>query len=582
MTRVLVWSLALVVLVPFPPLVYLGLGGYRREVRAVEDEIQSTNQQIALLASNYLDSIIATLPAQAALARSGDGLRAADERAPLRWELLDAAGVIRASQIDPQRVGRAAEYRAFLAMIAAARPGTVTAGVERWIPALPPTVLMAVRPAPGGDDPGGRLVAALVPARLHAELAARLGAEHHRRIYVVDPDGRLVFYTDLELSQRGDDLRDNPPVRRYLEQRTGAIRYASHVTGQERLGYVQRNPGLGWGVIVSAPIGAQLVTLQGRYQALLWSIGFALAAALAILVWANRRLSRPVLLIRDAVRRAPAHGPLDLPPGTLRVAEYAELVGAFNELGARLARTEAELVQAEKVALLGQLASGIAHEVGTPLNVMSGYAQYLKRRVTEPESREVLDKIVHQAERLAELIRRVLDLARPTPAALQRVDLRQVIDEALELCPGPRAELDVEVTVAPDTPPVLGSPRLLEHALVNLVVNAADACRTLLRRGTVRVTAAAAPGEDARAWATCTVADDGCGIAAEHLGKIFQPFFTTKAQGHGTGLGLALVDRIARQHGGRIEVRSAPGEGTVFTMWLPAAVGPAAAGGAHA
>ncbi|HEY3359290.1 MAG TPA: ATP-binding protein [Polyangia bacterium] len=580
-TRVLVRSLLLVVIVPFPPLAYLSLAAYRRDVDLVEAEIQETNRQIALLAGNYLDSLADTVPAQAPLAALTGPLAPADEQAVVRWEVVDAAGIVRASQVAPARVGADAGYPRFLAAVAASGGRPVVSGVERWIPAMSPTVLLAAPAAPPPAGPAPRLVAVLMPERLHARLTAQLGARLDRRVYVIDAAGRLVFYADLELSQRGEDLRDNPPVRRYLEHGAGPLRYASVVSGKERLAFVHRSAGFGWGIVVSTDIGARVLEVRGRYLALLWSILFALVAALGILWWTSRRLTVPLLRIRDALGRVPAHAPLDLPPSALTVAEYAGLVEAFNELSARLATTEAELVMAEKVALLGQLASGIAHEVGTPLNVMSGYAQYLKRRLPDADAQATLDKIVGQAERLAELIRRVLDFARPAPAQRQAVDLGQVVEQALELCAGALRGLRVATTLAPDAPPVSGNAQLLEHAVANLVLNAADACRCAPGGGVISVATVREPGPagGGAGWLACSVTDDGCGIRPEHLGRIFQPFFTTKAQGQGTGLGLALVDRIVRQHGGRADVHSAPGVGTVFTLRLPCA--PAAAGPAQ-
>jgi signal transduction histidine kinase len=275
--------------------------------------------------------------------------------------------------------------------------------------------------------------------------------------------------------------------------------------------------------------------------------------------------------IRDAIRRAPPHASLDLEPASLGVLEYADLVRAFNEVAARLAATEAELIQAEKTTLLGQLASGIAHEVGTPLNVISGYAQYLMRRFPDPELHEVLEKIVRQAGRLAEMIRRVLDFARPHPVQLGAVDLGEVVRLALEVSAAALRTPRVDVDLAAGTPAVRGDARLLEHALVNLLVNAGQACHAAPDGGHIEISVGVTPSPDgvaAPTWVYCRVADNGSGIAPEHRDKLFEPFFTTKAQGEGTGLGLAMVERIARQHGGEVDVVSEPGQKTAFTLRL--------------
>ena len=245
------------------------------------------------------------------------------------------------------------------------------------------------------------------------------------------------------------------------------------------------------------------------------------------------------------------------------------------DIGSRLER---ELVQAEKASLLGQLASGVAHEIGTPLNVMSGNAQYLLRKLSpEDPARAALQHIVGQAERVTEMVQQLLDFARPTAARHVPFELGEVVVQALEMVSPMLRHVDVRVDVDPDTPPVVGDPRLLEHALLNLVVNA---CQAMPGGGRLSlVVGAGVPREALRGvderWVYCLVSDSGCGIAPENLERIFQPFYTTKAQGQGTGLGLAIVERIVRQLQGTIEVSSRQGSGTTFTIGLRAAARPA-------
>lgn len=566
---VLVWSLILAILIPFLPLVYLTYQGYRQDIARVEGGIQETNRQMAVLAANYVETFVERLREDARHATRGGAPVLPRATEALRWELVDADWRVQASQIDPARVGQACGYHGVLAGLGGAA-GKDHSVVGKWIPGHAPTVLFGF---PAGAT-GGHLIAVLLSEGLHDELVASVGSFSDRRLYVVDPTGLTVFYADMKVSLRGDDLSANPPVRLFLDGGSGPIRYRSTITGKDRSGYVERPSTVDWGVIVSTDIAAMVITLQDRYESVGWSIGFALVAAIAILALTSRQLVRPILQIREAVRaeRRRPDGTLDVPASVVETAEYHELVREFDLLHARLKVTEAELIQAEKTALLGQLAGGIAHEFGTPLNVISGNAQYLIRRHgADPEERQVLEKIVRTSERLASMIRNVLDFARPTPAILEAVALEEVVAQALEMVSGlTKRRIETRIDLPPDLPRVHGDPRLLEHALLNLIVNA---CQAMPDGGTLTIDGgvgdppggALAPGQAA---VFVRVADSGGGIAPEHLGKIFQPFFTTKAQGEGTGLGLAMVERIVKQHRGLVEVHSTVGEGTEFVVWL--------------
>jgi len=299
---------------------------------------------------------------------------------------------------------------------------------------------------------------------------------------------------------------------------------------------------------------------------------------MAILLWTSRRLLQPLLEIRDALR-APSRlvgERVEVSDSTREVLEYSQLLREFDDLSLRFAATERELVQAEKASLLGQLASGVAHEIGTPLNVMSGNAQYLLRKLgREDPARAALQQIVRQAERITEMVQQLLDFARPTEARRVPFALGEVITQTLEMVSPMLRRVQVNVDVDPETPPVLGDPRLLEHAILNLIVNA---CQAMPEGGRLSLVVGIEAPETARgvadaAHVCCMVADTGCGIASENLGRIFQPFYTTKAQGEGTGLGLAIVERIVRQLQGSIEVSSRPGSGTTFTLRLRPARG---------
>ncbi|HSL19768.1 MAG TPA: ATP-binding protein [Methylomirabilota bacterium] len=559
LTRTLAVSLLLVALVPFLPLGLLTWSGYLGDVERVEAEIRGANRHIAMLAGTYLDTLVRQIRDEAGVAAE---LRPEVPPPPLTgvaWEIVSADGTVTATQLDPGRVGRDSGYAGVLGR----RPGLT--GVGTWLDGEPPTVLYL-----GPAAATGRIVAVLRPAVLHGQLQAwsRQGLDRH--LYVVDATGSLLFYSDLELSQRGADLSGNPPIRAFVAGAAGDLRYVSMVSGKERLGFVHRMTEADWGVVVSADVGERLLGLQGRYRLLGWSIAFALAAAVAILLLTSRRLTRPLLDLRRALRdpdRAP-HEPLEVAPGTRRLAEVDDLVEAVNELGADLAAVERELLQAEKASLLGQLASGLAHEMGTPLNVITGNAQYLLRRGNLDQAQaQTLEQIVSQAQRIAAMIRRLLDVSRPAEARLTPVDLSAVIRQSLDIVPRVGRGVEISCDLDDDIGPVLADPKLIEHALMNLIVNACQAMpeggRLALVAGVESaVTTAGGP------FVLLMVSDTGCGIPAENLPRLFEPFFTTKPHPEGTGLGLAIVERIVRQHGGRVDIVSTAGRGTVVLLRL--------------
>jgi len=232
---------------------------------------------------------------------------------------------------------------------------------------------------------------------------------------------------------------------------------------------------------------------------------------------------------------------------------------------------ESQLLRAEKLATVGILAAGIAHEIGTPLGVVRGRAEYVagKLGAGHPQSAGI-QVIVEQIDRVSRTIRELLDFSRVQPVAVRGVALGALLEGARELLHGEaeRRKVRLEVEVSEGLPLLLADPDQLQQVVLNLALNACDACEP---GGSVRLAAhVEAPGEPG-AWSgvRMTVRDDGCGIPPESLHRVFDPFFTTKKRGQGTGLGLAVVAQIVRNHGGRIELESEPGQGTCVTLWWP-------------
>ena len=219
-------------------------------------------------------------------------------------------------------------------------------------------------------------------------------------------------------------------------------------------------------------------------------------------------------------------------------------------------------------ALAGQLAAGLAHEIGTPLNVIAGTAEFLLGECPAEDPRRTdMVLISQEAHRVAALVRRLLGLVRERRGSPAPVAMHDLLDHTLRLLDYRLQQEAIAVVrrYTPDLPPVLGVRQELEQVLLNLLVNAWHA---MSGGGTLTVTTARRG-----ARAVLAIADTGCGIAEAHLPRLFEPFFTTKAAGQGTGLGLAVAHQLITGHGGRIDIASRVGQGTTVTVTLPLAGG---------
>ena len=234
-----------------------------------------------------------------------------------------------------------------------------------------------------------------------------------------------------------------------------------------------------------------------------------------------------------------------------------------------LRRLERSLMRAEKLATIGTLSAGIAHEVGTPLGIISGRAEQLLTRVPDGEPGEAMKKglssILGQVDKVSTTIRQLLDFARTRPVTVEAVSAASAVGAAASLLEHRfrQAKVAVSTDAPPSLPPLAADPGQLEQVLVNLLMNACDACAA-----GGHVTARARPGDEG---VVLEVADDGSGISAEHLPSVLDPFFTTKKRGQGTGLGLTIAADIVKNHGGSLAIDSAPGRGTTVRVVWPAA-----------
>jgi len=257
---------------------------------------------------------------------------------------------------------------------------------------------------------------------------------------------------------------------------------------------------------------------------------------------------------------------------------YEELHCSYQELK----RSQALLLRQEKLASLGRLAAGLAHELNNPLNHIAGFVEALQRRA-EAETLlarkdfedfpRFLGMIQGQVDRAASIIRRLLDFARQREPSFELLDLGRLISESVSFVERQASVANKRIVVRPLSEPVQlrADAQMLQQLLLNLLTNALDAIEG---DGEVRLAANVVEvGHDARGRheaVELSVADNGCGIAPANLPKVFDPFFTTKEVGKGTGLGLPICQSIVEQHGGTIEIKSEGiGKGTLVTVKLP-------------
>jgi signal transduction histidine kinase len=354
---------------------------------------------------------------------------------------------------------------------------------------------------------------------------------------------------------------------------------------------------------VSESLRNELTFIQTNRRAmLLATLGIAAVCGLIAMGLGWWFVGRPMALLRDKTRRVGAgdfSGRLALRQRD-EIGELADEINAMcdriveaherlaQESDARVAAIE-QLRHTDRLATVGQLASGVAHELGTPLNVVSARAKMIvaNEGATEPIVQHARI-IVEQGERMTDIIRQLLDFSRRRGLKPGLVDLRTIVTRAVDMVSSVAEASHVQIVTQLPGAPVLAraDQGQLEQALTNFVLNGIQA---MPQGGTLRVAAStrrvrppADPGGPEAEYLSLIVTDEGEGISRENLLRIFEPFFTTKGVGQGTGLGLSVAYGIVSEHGGWIDVESQVGSGSRFTIHLPSATMAEAAKAAEA
>jgi len=290
------------------------------------------------------------------------------------------------------------------------------------------------------------------------------------------------------------------------------------------------------------------------------------------------QVRRPLGNLIDVMSRV-RHGDLSAKAATSSKDEIGELGAAFNAMVHQLAHEEearraleAGLQRVDKLVTVGQLSAGLAHEIGSPLQVLNGRARELAERNDLPaEAKRVAEMLVEQSDRIAAIVEQLLSFSRRKPAQLRPTDFRKAVTSVVRLLEGDarRRRVAIELSAPDGLPQILADPEQLQQVVLNLLTNA---LRATAEGGKVSVGLTAHEGRALELF----VQDTGAGIDEAVRARIFEPFFTTWTDKGGTGLGLAVVKSIVTEHRGTIEVESGRGHGTRFTVSFPL-VKPAAA-----
>jgi two-component system NtrC family sensor kinase len=329
-------------------------------------------------------------------------------------------------------------------------------------------------------------------------------------------------------------------------------------------------------------------------------LGFVVVASLLLSLLVHRLIYAPLRDLQSGARRVAA-GNLDQAIPVRSADELGQLAASFNSMMAALkesgrelrewSRTleqkveertralrqaEAEAVRGEKLASVGLLAAGVAHELNNPLTGILTFSSLLRKKLPDgsPDA-EDLDLVIRETKRSAAIIRRLLDFAREKAPEKKFTDLNRLIEDTVRIIENPAqlADIAIELDLDRTLAPVWVDANMIEQVVMNMLVNAQQAIE---RRGRITVRTRRAPrpmspepGAPPVPMVEISIIDTGCGIAEGDLQRIFDPFFSSKEVGKGTGLGLSVSHGIVRAHGGLIEVQSRVGEGSTFRVFLP-------------
>lgn len=394
-------------------------------------------------------------------------------------------------------------------------------------------------------------------------------------IYCIDRKGTLRIHPESEGRNIIDatDSNGNPFIREMIQNKSGWIRYPWQNEGdpKPRMKIVRYEYFKVWDWIVA--VGSYEDEFYREANAIkshifvstLILIGIVGFLATILVYYASAVATNPITHMIETIRRV-RKGDMEARMEVTGTDELAEMATAFNRMTDIIQRNkemESALAQQGKMASLGVLSSGVAHEINNPLGVILGYAAYLEGKLLPDDPNyKYINEIKRESKRCKKIVQDLLSYARTPRPTLERTNLNDLLREIVEFAANhtDMRGVSIQADFSPDIPLVMLDGDQLRQVAINLILNAGGA---MPEGGRLRVITE--PGQEGTV--RIIFSDTGCGIPAEHLEKIFEPFYTTKARG--TGLGLAITRQIVEMHHGAISIDSKSGQGTTVTVVLP-------------
>jgi two-component system NtrC family sensor kinase len=326
---------------------------------------------------------------------------------------------------------------------------------------------------------------------------------------------------------------------------------------------------LGLSLEISAKERQQIARATERSR----RINFALLFILLLMsVFVASHIYRHIIArlnrIMEATQRFAAGDFLPITPRRKYKDEFSQLVIALNHMMYELERRQNLLVESHKIRAIGNLTAGVAHELNNPLNNIILTTEVLKdsyKELTDEELKDIVDDLITQGERAQRVVKNLLDFARESETQTEYLRIDRLLEDTIQLAKNQikLSKIELKVDIEKNLPPIYGDKEQLKQVFLNLFINAIDAMPS---GGSLSIEVTR---ERDTGFIAVDISDTGDGIPPHILGSIFNPFFTTKPTGKGTGLGLAVSRGIIEKHGGDIEVKSRPREGATFTVHLP-------------
>jgi len=465
---------------------------------------------------------------------------------------------------EPPDVGQLeARYEPYVSILKAMKGDNSEAVMTTWKKRDDADILLASRIRDDSGEFVGMLVGA-IPTDHHlvqAILQRKPGG--HVTTQLVDARGAVVASTDS-----GRQFQALPYWRPVSRAADSTVRKEDLVSGKSIVSTAALAPSLAspaWMISMDQDAAEALAPISALKK-LLAGFGFMIMViAVCSLLFILRSFTKPVESLTAAARQI-AEGDLNVRFSLHRSDEIGELARTLDDMKTKVKSSYDMLLASEKMALMGQIVAGIAHELNNPLTVVLGNTQLLLMRNRDSADFDALKRVGDSAERASKIVRNLLSFARQEGSERRLTDINAVITKTLELHGYELKvrDISVELDLQRSLPSTMADASQLQQVFLNLIVNAEHAMIDANGKGRLYIRTRT-EGSAIRA----EFSDDGPGISEEILRRVFEPFFTTKAVGKGTGLGLSICQNIIQEHGGRIEVKSALGIGTTFVVLMP-------------